>query len=152
MAQFSVFGPNHTPLARRSIPTSQPLNPGLPSPKYVPSTQLRGPPRFVHFLAQIPPPPHISPPLPPSPSTPAYPAPNMSPLSIDDTPHAQFLKAKPLRLSILFSLHFWSIAPIFAFSTIHQLVFAPVYILLLLHMHVHHQYTILGVQFRCVIS
>ena len=105
-----------------------------------------------HFLAQIPPPSHISHSPPPSPSTSAYPAPNRSPLSINDTPHAQFLKAKPLWLSILFSLHFWSIAPIFAFSTIHQLVFAPVYILLLLHMHVHHQYTILGVQFRCVIS
>src|SRR5882762_5704836 len=105
-----------------------------------------------HFLAQIPPPSQISQFPPPNPSTSAYPARNRSPLSINDTPHAQFLKAKPLRLSILFSLHFWSIAPIFAFSTIHQLVFAPVYILLLLHMYVHHQYTILGVQFRCVIS
>jgi len=91
--------------------------------------------------------------FPPSrPSIPAYPAPNRSPLSIDDTPHAQFPKAKPLRLGFMFSLHFWSIAPIFTFSTIHQLVFAPVYILLHLHMYVHHQYTILGVQFRCVIS
>jgi len=86
------------------------------------------------------------------PSIPAYPTPNRSPLLIHDTPHAQFPKAEPLRLGFLCSLHFWSIAPIFTFSTIPQLVFAPVYILLHLHMYVHHQYTILGVQFRGLIS
>ena len=29
----SLFGPNHTTFTRWSIPTSQPLNPGLPGPK-----------------------------------------------------------------------------------------------------------------------
>ena len=72
--------------------------------------------------------------------------------TIDYTPHAQFTKSGPLWLGFLCSLHFWSIALILTFSTIPQLVFAPVYILLHLHMYVYHQYTILGVQFRGVIS
>jgi hypothetical protein len=80
-----------------------------------------------------PPPLHISRYPPPSPSTLAYPAQNRSPLSIANTPHAQFAKAKPLRVGFLFIVYFWSIAPIFTFSTIHKLVFAPVYILLYLH-------------------
>ena len=161
-AWFSHFGLNPPTLAHRLIPTSWHLNPSLPRPKYVSSTQSRGPPRCVResraSMAQMlffsPKPPLLVPhPIATFQAfNPAYPTQNQSPLSIDDTPHAQFVQIEPLQLGFLFSLHFWSIAPIFTFSTIHQFVFAPVYILLHLHMYVHHQYTILGVQFRGVIS
>jgi hypothetical protein len=212
-ASVCVVGPNQPPPSRAGqSPLPSPSIPAYPAPNRSPLHTEEAPrDSFAktepwrlgfHFLAQIPPPSHIGQSPPPSPSTPAYSAPNRSPLSIDDTPHAQFAKAKPLwlnfgflaqnlpslclaqlppsrpsipayptpnrsplsiddtphaqfeplQLGFLFSLHFWSIAPIFAFSTIHQLVFAPVYILFHLHMYVHHQYTILGVQFRCVIS
>jgi hypothetical protein len=40
-ARFSVFHPNPPTLAHQSIPTSQPMNPSLPRPKWVPSTQIR---------------------------------------------------------------------------------------------------------------
>jgi hypothetical protein len=64
--------------------------------------------------------------LPPSrPSTPAYPALNRSPLLMITTSVLN-LKAEPLWLTFLFSLYFWSIA---LFSTIHMLIFVPVYIL-----------------------
>ena len=46
-ARFLDFPPNHSPLASRLMVWAQDRNPGLPHPKWVPTTQLHHPPCCV---------------------------------------------------------------------------------------------------------